>query len=139
MTYRLEDADSSVKKTKALPNGADTIYSDAINLGHQSSNPPRGEVHGDFEVKISAPVLTTAELPDTKTMKYTVEHSDDGTNFVDLLPDVLIQTGAGGAGAAAASDYVRLPSMSKQHIRLQATNDGTGDASGKSATFQLVF
>jgi hypothetical protein len=135
MGYAVKDA--LLKATKALPNGAASIYSDGIDLGHGS----RGDFLASAEFKVSAPALTTAQLPDTKTMTYTVQH-DDAAGFgtvADLLTAVIVQTGAGGAGAAAATFTLRLPVDVKRHVRVKATNSGTGDASGASLTFEVLF
>jgi len=50
---------------------------------------------------------------------------------------VLVQTGAGGAGAAAATARFAIPSDCERYVRVTATNSGTGDASGASMTVNL--
>ena len=135
MGYAVKD--EALKVTKALPNGAATVYSDGLDLGHGS----RGDFLAAADFKVSAPALTTAQLPDTKTMTYSVQHDDDpafGT-AADLYPSVLVQTGAGGAGAAAATFTCRLPVDVKRYVRVKAVNSGTGDASGASLTFEGLF
>jgi hypothetical protein len=127
--------DAELQVTKALPNGAATVNSGSIDLEHSTNG-----VHvADCELLIEAPALATADLPDTKTMTDDVEHSDDDSSFSDLANGVLVQTGADGAGAAAATARVRLPSTVKRYVRVVATNSGTGDASDKSMTAGLVF
>jgi hypothetical protein len=135
MGYAVKDANLNV--TKALPNGAATIYSDGIDLGHGS----RGDFLAEVELKVSAPALTTTQLPDTKTMTYTVQH-DDAVGFgtvADLYSAVIVQTGAGGAGAAAATFTLRLPVDVKRYVRIKAVNSGAGDASGASLTCEVLF
>ena len=127
--------DLELQVTKALPNGAATVNSGSIDLEHSANG-----VHvADCELLIEAPALATADLPDTKTMTYDVEHSDNDSSWSDLANGVLVQTGADGAGAAAASARVRLPSTAKRYVRAVATNSGAGDASDKSMTVGLVF
>ncbi len=127
--------DAELQVTKALPNGAATVNSGSIDLEHSTNG-----VHvADCELLIEAPALATADLPDTKTMTYDVEHSDDDSSWSDLANGVLVQTGADGAGAAAATARVRLPSTVKRYVRAVATNSGAGDASDKSVTAGLVF
>lgn len=129
--------DKSLSVAKALPNGAATIATDGIDLGLSS----KADNHLPLELLIEAPALATAELPDTKTMKYEVYHDSDsafGTE-TSLYGVVLTQTGAGGGGAAAATKRVALPSDVKRHLRVKAVNDGAGNASGKSVTASLVF
>ena len=74
-------------------------------------------------------------------MKYTVQ-MDDNANFnspTDLYPDVLTQTGAGGAGAAAATKRLALPSNVETFIRLKIVKSSAGDASGLNAELYLAF
>jgi hypothetical protein len=88
-----------------------------------------------------------AELPNAATVTYDVEHDDDpafGTAAA-LFPAVIVQTGAGGAGAAAAAWQGRLPVDVKRYVRVKATTADAseqvpvGDCSGKSVSAGLVF
>lgn len=135
MSYAVRD--KSLKVTKALPNGAATTISDGIDLMNGSF----GVFTAATELLLSAPALTTTELPDTKTVKYDVFHdtASDFSTEAKLIEDLITQTGAGGAGAAAATARLRLPTNVKRHIRIKATNDGAGDASAKSMTIELLF
>ena len=131
--------DANFKKTKALPNGAATVNADALDVGLVGD---RGAREAECELLISAPALTTTELPDTKTMTYDVQASSSPTfasGNVDLGKAVITQTGAGGAGAAAATARFRLPSTCPRYVRVNATNSGAGDASGKSLTEEILF
>jgi hypothetical protein len=129
--------DAALKVTKALPNGAATVYSDGIDLGHGS----KGDFLAEVEFKISAPALTTTQQPDAKTLTYTIQH-DDAVGFgtvADLYPGVIVQLGAGGAGAAAATFTARLPVDVKRYVRVKAVGSASGDASGSSLTFEVLF
>ena len=135
MGYAVKD--TALKVTKALPNGAATVYSDGIDLGHGT----KGDFLTNAEVKISAPALTTTQQPNAKTLTYTIQH-DDAAGFgtvADLYPGVLVQTGAGGVGAAAAEFAARLPVDVKRYVRVKAVGSATGDASGASLTFEVLF
>lgn len=129
--------DNAFKNTKALPNGAATVAGDGFNLGLSS----KGELVVPCELRIEAPALATADLPNTETMTYSVYHaeSSDYSDEVLLYGSVLVQTGAGGAGAAAKNENVRLPVDVSSYVRVKATNSGAGDASDKSFTTRLVF
>ena len=127
--------DMELQVTKSLPNGADTEYSDSIDLGDTTTS----VFVADCELLIEAPELATADLGDAATMTYDVEHSDDDETFETLAATVLVQTGADGAGADAAEARLRLPSTVKQYVRVAATNSAAGDASDKSVTVGLVF
>lgn len=134
MNFKRQDAFLTV--TKALPNGAGSVTTDGIYLG----NSPSGDFLANCELEITAPALTTAQLPDTNTMTYTIEHDTDSAfgTVATLQSGVLVQTGAGGAGAAAATARFRLPLGVKPNIRVKVTKTGTGNASTVSTTVKLL-
>jgi len=138
MTDNYQIRDATLIKTKALPNGAAAVNSDGLDVGLRGA---RGALLEDCELEIVAPILTTTELPDTKTMTYKVVcDADVAFGSPKTLGDgVLVQLGAGGTGAAAATARFRLPTDCEQYVRVTATNSGTGNASGKSMTVALKF
>jgi hypothetical protein len=131
--------DALVKVTKALPNGAATVYSDGIDTG---TTPAGAQLAPIMEWKLTAPALSTTELGDAATMKYSILMDTvdpiDGSSVV-LHADILTQTGADGAGAAAAEVRFRLPSNALRILGFKAVNSAAGNASGKSATLEAVF
>ncbi len=128
--------DASLKVTKALPNGAATVYSDGIDLGIST----RGDFLAQVELLLSAPAMATGVLGDAATMKYSIEHDDaEGFGTVAALQtDFLVQTGAGGAGAAAASKRFRFPTNVKRYVRIKAVNSAAGNASAVSLTAEVL-
>lgn len=130
--------DAQMKTSKALPNGAATIYSDGID----TEVTPAGAHLGDVEWLLSAPALTTEQLPDTKTMTYSILTDTvapiDGSSTV-LMSGVIVQTGASGAGAAAATYRLRLPSTAGRIVGVRAINSGTGNASAASLSLEALF
>lgn len=130
--------DAALKVTKALPNGANTIYSDGIDTGTSTA----GKQPGDVEWLLSAPALATADLGDAATMKYSILTDTvspiDGSSTT-LFADCIVQTGASGAGAAAATFRFRLPPNAGKIIGFKAVNSASGDASDKSATLEALF
>jgi len=136
MTLQLKDA--NLIKTAVLPNGAAATQTTGFDTGVQSG-------HGDFlarcELLIAAPALVVGDLADGATMTYSVESDNDvAFGSPKIVADkVLIQTGAGGAGAAAASARFRLAENTERYLRVKATNSGAGDASDKSMTVSLCF
>jgi hypothetical protein len=139
MSFSLRDA--SLQQSAALPNGATSTSTGSIDLGVNASglasNP--GGVLADFEVQIQAPVLATAALPNTDTMTYSIETSPDNSTWTVLYGTALTQTGAGGAGAPAATQNVRLPVGCNRYVRGQATNSGAGNCSGSNFVIALLF
>jgi hypothetical protein len=134
MTYRV--ADAHLRVSFNLPNGATSTTSAGINLELTH----RSDFVAEHEVELAAPALSAAELPDNQTMSYAVEH-DGSANFSTatvLIPRVAVQTGTGGAGAAAQTVRFKLPNHVKRHVRVRATNSGTGNASSKQATVRIL-
>lgn len=130
--------DSSLAVTTALGNGAVTVSSAAIDL----ENGPHGDFVAGVDFQIAGPALTTSQLPDTDTVTYGVQvASDSGFSSVTYsLPSVLVQTGAGGAGSAAASIEVHLPAnVGGRYFRVQATNSANFNASAKSFVITPLF
>ena len=135
MGYEIRD--ELLKKTKALPNGAASVTSDPIDLETGS----RSDFVANCELLLSAPALATGELGDGATMKYAIE-TDDNSGFssaTTLIVDAIVQTGAGGAGAAAATKRFTLPTNVERYVRAKATNSAAGNASGKSLTLEVLL
>lgn len=137
MAYSLGDA--SLSQSITLPNGANTTYSSGIDL----QNSARGHFPGDCEVVVTAPTLTTSQLGDGQTITYSLQHdtaSDfSGAATVEGYGSLLVQTGAGGAGAAGDEIRVRLPSSVNRYLRLKAVKTGASNASTATGTIALGF
>lgn len=136
MSFNVRDAQLEV--SRALPNGAGNATSAAsIDTGVRSA---AGRLIAGCELEIDAPALTTGELPNAATMTYDVVASDnaDLSSPTIVASGWLVQTGAGGVGAAAAKKRWRPPTDSKRYYGLKATNSGAGNASGKTAYLRLL-
>lgn len=137
-THNVQDA--SLRKTRALPAAASsTVHSAGIDLGALSA---RGARLADCELVVEAPAVGVAVLPNTKTLTYTVQHDDDSAfgGAANLFPSLIVQTGAGGAGAAAAVARRKLPTDCKRYVRLSITSGAdVGDGSALSAVMSLRF
>lgn len=133
--YNVQDA--KLARSVTLPNGANTTNSNGIDLEHGA----QGEFLADAEFLIEAPALTTGELGDTQTITYSLRQSNaaDFSGDSEVLGGLIVQTGAGGAGAAAASKRVRLPSDVQRYVRLRAVKTGASNASTKSGSLKLLF
>lgn len=134
MPYQVQDA--NLIKTAALPNGAAATQTTGIDL----ELTVRSDLVAACELVISAPALTTGELPDGQTITYSVE-TDDNSGFSSakvINGNAGVQTGAGGVGAAAQELRVRLPSNCERHVRVKATKTGAANASAKSMTVALA-
>ncbi len=129
--------DAALEVSRALPNGAATVTSTAL----QAKNDVAKDFAADTELEISAPAVTTGMLGDAATLKYSVVEGNaaDLSDATVLAADVLVQTGAAGAGAAAATKRFRLPSTVKKYVGLRAVKSAAGDATSVSAVMRFLF
>lgn len=134
-TYQWTDGQLSV--TRALPSGASAVTSNAIDTGEGAT----GTFVVPCELQIDVPAVTTAMLADAATIKYDIVTSaaSDLSNPVTIAKEVIVQTGAGGAGAAAQTARFALPSNVLRYVGVKATKSATGDASTVSLTVALKF
>jgi hypothetical protein len=131
--------DTLLKQTVALPATATNAVLAAFDLGELST---RDDFVAQCELLITAPALTTTQLPDASTATYSVEMSTDNfvTNTVIVADKVLVQTGAGGAGAAAATARFRLPTQVSRYARVKVTLAGSpGTCVAATLTGELLF
>jgi hypothetical protein len=143
MTQSYEVRDALLIKADALPADAGTVNGTAIDLGAVGSHGARLE---NCEVKLSAPALTVTQLPNTTTATYSIQASA-ASNFdgaVTLASGCIVQTGAGGAGAAADSFRLKLPTDCPRYLRAVVVGAdvgeaGFGDCSDADMTLELLF
>jgi hypothetical protein len=134
--------DSALNLTLALPSAASTtvITNPGIDTGETTALAVQP---GDMELLLTAPAVTTTMVPDTKTMTYNIVHADNAamtTNLNTLVAGAIVQTGAGGAGAALATYRCRLPSVCQRYVGLQIVSGAnTTTAAAVSATLNPVF
>jgi hypothetical protein len=135
MTFAV--ADKELNRTKALPNGAANVSTDVLDLGHGTM----GRLLAQMEFLVSAPAMNTTEMPNSKTMIYSIETDNDvafGSPTV-VNAALITQTGAGGVGCAAASARFRLPTNCERYVRIKATGSAAGNSSTATMTFQPLF
>lgn len=135
-SYRF--GDGNLTKTKAMPSGASAVTTDAIDLGEGTT----GTFVTDCELVINAPAVTTGMLADAATIKYDIVTSDTTdltTSPTVIAKEVIVQTGASSAGAAAAEARFRFPTSVKRYVGVRATKSASGDASSVSMTIALRF
>jgi hypothetical protein len=131
--------DALAKVTAALPNGAATVYT---TTGIDTETTTTGAHLSGVEFLLTAPALVVGDLGNGDTMKYSIltdtVNPIDGSSTV-LFADCIVQTGAGGAGAAAATFRFRLPSDAGRILGVKAVNSAAGDASDKSLTLEALL
>jgi len=138
-TFRVMDA--ALRSTVALPSGASATTGNGIDLGHDPTRTVPGQLVAEFELLIEVPAVTTGMLGDAATIKYDVVTSanSDLSSPTVVAKEVIVQTGAGGAGAAANSVRFRLPTNCQRYVGLKSTKSASGDASSVSATMTAGF
>src|SRR4051812_17262610 len=135
----MELRDAQLKLTRALPNGAATVYSSpGIDTDKSTA---QGSQPGSVEYLLSAPAMNATEMPDAKTMIYSILTDTidpvDGSSTV-LMPSVITQTGAGGVGCAAQTYRFRLPSNADRIVSFRAVGSASGVATTASATLEAL-
>src|SRR5207302_1404379 len=109
----------------------------AIDLGHGSSGSPLFK----GELLLTAPAVTTTMAPDTKTITYNIITSDnsDLSSPTTIAGSLIVQTGAGGAGAATATARFKPASNCKRYVGFTIVSGANiTDSSAVSATFEGV-
>lgn len=136
MSNRFNRRDASLSVTKTLPGSATTVYSDPINLDLTS----KADFLVDGEFLIEAPALAVGQLADAETVNYFLQDSaDEAFSSPRVLSgNMITQTGASGAGAAAASRRVRPPTDVQSYVRLGMVKTGSTNASSKSGTLSFL-
>lgn len=136
MSYTVRD--TRLKVTRALPGAASTtVNSTAIDLGHNTG----GDFAANVEFLLSVPAVNATMAPDTRTFTYSII-TDDNSSFSSaaiVQPGIIVQTGAGGAGAAAATYRFRLPTNCERYVGVRCVSGAsTADASSVSATLEVL-
>ena len=116
----------------ALPNGAATTHSTVIDLGDIDATAE------NYELEVSVPALAVGIQANGETLTANVVAGATTTPTAVILGSIIVMTGADGAGSAAASARVRLPSTCARYIRVQFVNT-LGDKSTIDATVGLRF
>ena len=130
---RLKDSDLTV--AIALPNAANTVTTNVIDLG---SNTPFPVTEG-FHVKLSTSTATGAN---NKNINIRLAHSNESNaNFTNITELGLFQVvDSNGAGFSAGSMTVQLPPKVKRYIRGTALGEANGgNAANGTLTVELMF
>lgn len=134
MGFAVQDA--ALQVTKSMPASNTTAVSTGIDLGHGL----KGDFLANMELQVSVDAMTTGQLGDAATHTFDIEHDTDpafGTTAA-IMKGVLVQTGAGGVGAAAAAASVRLPVDVKRYVRAKVTKSDNVNASAKNFYIKLL-
>jgi hypothetical protein len=126
--------DALLKVTKALPNGAASVTTDAIDTEKLNA---AGHQPGNIEFEVAAPALSSSMLTSGNTMTYKALFSAASNLSSPKTLTIGVQTGANpGSGAAADTFKFRLPSDALRFVGVQATNSAAGNASTVEMTVE---
>lgn len=127
--------DALLKQTLTLPNGAATTTSSYIDLG---AGP---KAMDDIELVFNAATLSLTLLPNTQTITFSLELSNDSAfGTIGRTVSLGVQTGATGTDPCAAISNVRYKPASNdyRYARIKAVKTGAADAStGTAATLEV--
>jgi hypothetical protein len=136
--------DANLKATLALPNAASTTVNQAT--GFDTEHTTLADMLALLELLFTAPALTTVQLPNAATMTYNLIGSAAANMSAPtiLQQNVIVQTGAGGVGAALATARARLPTnfaaTGLRYIGIQIVSGATAtNSSAVSATHEMLF
>jgi len=129
---RLQDA--SLSKNVALPSGATTANTNAIDLGQATPFP----ITEAFHVKLSSSVANGAN---NKNITIKLQDSADNSSFANISAlGALTVTDNNGAGYPAGSLTVSLPPATRRYVRAQATGEANGgNAANGTLTVDFLF
>lgn len=124
----------SAASTTVVTPVLDTTGGQAVPYTNMAIAPP------NTEVVLKVPALNATMAPDTRTFTSTIEASDDsafGSGIQTLRTSV--QTGAGGAGAAATELRAVLPPDCPRYVRGKVVSGAsTTDASTLTANIAFI-
>lgn len=127
--------DATLSKSVALPNAANTVNTNYIDLG-----PTPYPLTEGVTLLVETSLATGAN---NKNINVRVQHSDDTntSNFTNVadIGNPFMQAVANTTKFAAASDRLTLPPGIKRYIRVQGTGEANGgDASDGTLTASLL-
>jgi len=122
-------------RTLSLPAGGGTSTSALID----GAATPLPEHAGDIVAVLDAPALTTAQLPNGETITYSFLESNNADLSSPISTTQLgVQSGAGGAGAAAAVFGCRPKNAGGKYWGFKAVASASAAATAATAKLSLV-
>ncbi|GHT26849.1 hypothetical protein FACS18942_05080 [Planctomycetales bacterium] len=136
-SYNAKDA--LLTKKTSLPSATGTIYSEALDLGGIGEHGVRID---PYELLLTSPAATAAQLPASASNTYTLQFSDDNTfasGVVEWSAGTAWQQAGSASGATEAEFRFRPATDAPQYVRVKCVTAGAGAAqTGLSFEFALV-
>ena len=135
--------DSVYTSSTALPSATNGTVTQAAGFDMEGGS--KSDFLALAEGVVTAPALNTTQLPNAATMTYNLIASatPNLASPTTVQAGILVQTGAGGVGAAAASNRVRFPTnlgTYGRYVGLTAVGaNSSGNCSAASVGFKLLF
>lgn len=133
-TRNLKDA--NLKQTVALPNAANTVNTNGIDLGATTPFPTTEK----FAVRLT---IGTATGANNKNINAVIQDSADNSTFANIAglgAPIKRSVDNNGAGHTESSIDVQLPPGTRRYIRASATGEANGGNSADgNLTVELLF
>lgn len=134
MSRSIQDANSAVKVSTALPNAANSVNTNVIDLGNNSPYP----ITESVLLKLS---ITAATGANSKNINVYVQDSNESNaNFTNIAELASWVNANNATTYTAATRTVQLPPATKRYVIAKATGEANGgNASDGTLTAQLLF
>jgi hypothetical protein len=130
--------DALLTKKTLLPTASGTVYSEALDLGDIGEHGVRID---PYELLLTAPAATAAQLPQAAGNTYTLQFSDDNTfaeGVIEWTAGTAWQQAGSASGAGEAEFRFRPSTDAPQFVRVKCVTAGTAAQTGLSFEFALV-
>jgi hypothetical protein len=125
--------DLAVKVTHALPNAANTVNTNGIDLGAVTPFP----IQESFEVSVTIGAATGAN---SKNINTRLQDSADNSSFTNIAELASFVVANNASVYTATTRKVKLPSGTQRYIRTTSVGEANGgDASDGVVTLELLF
>lgn len=127
--------DGALSVTAAMPNAANTVNTNALDLGSVAPYPVTEVVNCQL-------TTTAATGANGKKLSFAIQDSADGANWANVagLGAPVCQVQEANGNYAAVTQNIALPAGVRRYVRGSAAGEANGgDASGGRFTVSLLF
>lgn len=133
MPYLVQDNSSALKSVVALPNAANTVTTNGIDLGNATTFP----LTTRFTVKVTTGQSTGAN---SKNINVVLQDSADNSSFANIVGSGPVVIAGNAANFPSSTTNFALPPATRRYIRASATGEANGgNAADNNITVQLLF
>jgi hypothetical protein len=130
--------DANLYVSVNIPAASANVYTPAIDINNRRLGQFAPE---RTEFSVDLPALSVAQLGNGFTVTYEVYTSDTATpgSGSPVLRQSFVQTGAGGAGAAAVTKSFTLPLSAERYVYVKVLAGASSAATAAVVAFYMVF